>query len=119
MYQNTENGQICGGAAAPVTFVTPGNGEIAFNEIIDFMRDSNYTVSCRENRYLRIGIADYYGDGDLILQAWYHNPTDFSAENEVRLRIGKRITKSRREAILHFITDYLAGNLNERAYSLA
>ena len=119
MRNNIQNGQICGGAAAPVTFVTPGNGEIAFNEIIDFMRDSNWSVSCRENPNLRIGIADFYGDGDLILQAWYHNPTDFTAENEVTLRIGKRITKSRREAIQHFITDYLAGNLKEQAYSLA
>jgi len=119
MYKFNENGQICGGAAAPVTFVTPGNGEIAFNEIIDFMRDHNYSVSCRENRNLRIAIADFYGDGDLILQAWYHNPTDFTAENEVTLRIGKRITKSRREAILHFITDYLTGNLKNKSYSLA
>ena len=119
MYNFNENGQICGGAAAPVTFVTPGNGEIAFNEIIDFMRDNNYSVSCRENPNLRIGIVDFFGDGDLILQAWYHNPTDFSAENEVTLRIGKRITKSRREAIQHFITDYLTGNLKSNAYSLA
>lgn len=119
MYNFNENGQICGGAAAPVTFVTPGNGEIAFNEIIDFMRDNNYSVSWRENPNLRIGIGDFFGDGDLILQAWYHNPTDFSAENEVTLRIGKRITKSRREAIQHFITDYLAGNLKSNAYSLA
>ena len=119
MEKNVQNGQICGGAAASVTFVTPGNGEIAFNEIIDFMRDHNYSVSCRENRNLRLAIADFFGDGDLILQAWYHNPTDFSAENEVTLRIGKRITKSRREGILRFINDYLAGNLKEKAYTLA
>lgn len=119
MNKNNENDRICGGVAAPVTFVTPGNGEIAFNEIIDFMRDNNYSVSCRENPNLRIAIGNFFGDGDLILQAWYHNPTDFTGENEVTLRIGKRITKSRREAIQHFITDYLAGNLKSNAYSLA
>ena len=100
-------------------FITPGHGSIDANDIIDFMVEYNQSISTREDENLRIGIADFFGDGDKILCIFVCGP-DFTAENQVYLRIGKRITKSRREAILKFISDYIEGAIEfDRTYSLA
>lgn len=100
-------------------FITPGHGSIDANDIIDFMVEYNQSISTMENDRIRIGIADFFGDGDKILDIYVWEP-DFTAKNQVYLRIGKRITKSRREAILKFISDYLEGAIEfDRTYSLA
>ena len=94
-----------------VTFIqSAGGATINRSELIDFLKERNYTASIEENRNIRIGITNKIDDEGEFLNI-FEVTDDFGTKNEVWLRIGKRITASLREKMLHFIDDYFQGNL--------
>lgn len=57
-----------------------------------------------------------FEEGDFILSIWRYDREKCEAFDEWKLRIGERITKSRWNAIVKFVEDYLSGSL-EKNYS--
>ena len=68
------------------------------NEMVDFMKDNPYAVSCDENSDFRAALCKSVSDGNYYLQV-FSNKTG----NGLVVTIGKRLTDNRRRDIVTFM----------------